>query len=278
MSDKKVKSLKFRIHEIIFEADTPLGKYFDIALILFIIASVITVVLESVPSYADRYHELFLALEWAFTIFFTVEYILRLYSVLKPMKYATSFFGIVDLLSILPTYISIFFAGTQSLMVIRAIRLLRIFRIFKMMSFLEDAEYISTALYKARRKIMVFLFAILLIVIIMGSLMYLIEGNVPDTDFDSIPRSIYWAIVTLTTVGYGDISPQTSLGQFIAAGLMILGYAVIAVPTGIVTNELIQPKETRTNTQSCMSCSREGHDDDAIHCKYCGDSINGEYT
>ena len=277
MSDSKGKSLKFIIHEIIFEADTPLGKYFDIALIVFIFTSVITVLLESVPTYAVKYHTLFISLEWAFTIFFTVEYILRLYSVLKPIKYATSFFGIVDLLAILPAYISIFCAGTQSLMVIRAIRLLRIFRIFKMVSFLADAEIISTALFNARRKIMVFLFTILLIVTIMGSVMYLVEGNIANTGFDSIPRSIYWAIVTLTTVGYGDISPSTSIGQFLAAGLMILGYAVIAVPTGIVTNELYKVPKKSTNTQSCISCSREGHDDDATYCKYCGHDINADH-
>ncbi len=278
MTNSKDKSLRFQIHEVIFEADTPLGKLFDIILIFAIIGSVVAVLLESVPTYAVDYLTLFHTLEWIFTIFFTIEYILRLYSVKKPIKYATSFFGIIDLLAILPSYISLFFVGTQSLMVIRAIRLLRIFRIFKMMSFLSEANYISTALFKARRKILVFLFAILLIVMIMGSIMYLVEGRTHESDFDSIPRSIYWAIVTLTTVGYGDISPHTNLGQFIAACLMILGYAVIAVPTGIVTQELVagsNPK--KTNTQSCMNCSREGHDDDAIYCKYCGEEINGDF-
>lgn len=275
MSSNKQIDLKHKIHEIIFEADTPAGKFFDIALLVFIIGSVLAVVLETVPSIFERYSEVIIILEWIFTIFFTIEYILRLYSTLKPLKYATSFYGIIDLLAILPSYLTLIFAGVQSLMVIRAIRLLRIFRIFKMVSFIEEAEYISRALFKSSRKILVFLFAILMIVVIVGSVMYLVEGSV-NPDFDSIPRSIYWAIVTLTTVGYGDISPNSNFGQFIAAFVMILGYAVIAVPTGIVTNELMTgKKQVQTNTQVCMSCSKAGHDDDATFCKYCGSEING---
>lgn len=269
---KDKNKTKFLIHEIIFEADTPAGKFFDVALLILIILSVITVLLETVPSAISRFSNLFYIFEWVFTIFFTIEYFLRLYSTLKPIKYATSFYGIIDLFSILPTYISIFFAGTQSLIVIRAIRLLRIFRIFKMIAFISEAELISKALYNSSRKILVFLFAILMMVVIVGSLMYLVEGGV-NPDFDSIPRSIYWAIVTLTTVGYGDITPNTGLGQFIAAFVMILGYGVIAVPTGIVTNELIRPKQVQTNTQVCMHCSRSGHDNDATYCKYCGNPL-----
>ena len=271
----KNSNLRFRIHEIIFEADTPLGKYFDIALLIFIISSVAAVLLETVPYYDEKYAQLFSTLEWIFTIFFTIEYVLRLYSVLKPIKYATSFFGIIDLLAILPAYISLLFAGTQSLMVIRAIRLLRIFRIFKMVSFISEAEYIAGALIAARKKILIFLFTILLITIIFGSVMYLVEGTKNPEQFDSIPRSIYWAIVTMTTVGYGDISPHTEFGQFIAAIVMILGYAVIAVPTGIITSELVKKKKESVNTQVCRHCSREGHDDDATFCKYCGNLING---
>lgn len=271
MKDDNKKNLRYKIHEVIFEADTPYGKYFDIALIVFIIASVVTVLLESVPSYNEKYGDLFLKLEWIFTIFFTIEYILRLYAVLRPWKYATSFYGIIDFLAILPTYISLFVVQSGSLMIIRAIRLLRIFRIFKMVTFVSEANSILRALMATRRKIQVFIFAVLLIVMVMGSLMYLIEGRVPDSNFDSIPRSIYWAIVTLTTVGYGDISPNTNFGQFIAACLMILGYAVIAVPSGIVTSELINPKNQKTiNTQSCRACSKEGHDNDAEYCKFCG--------
>ena len=275
MISNKRTDLKHKIHEVIFEADTPAGKFFDIALLVFIIASVLAVVLETVPTIYSKYAQIIKVLEWIFTIFFTIEYIMRLYSTLKPLKYATSFYGIIDLLAILPSYLTLIFAGSHSLMVIRAIRLLRIFRIFKMVSFIQEAEYISQALYKSSRKIAVFLFTILMIVIIVGAVMYLVEGSV-NPDFDSIPRSIYWAIVTLTTVGYGDISPSSSLGQFIAAFVMILGYAVIAVPTGIVTKELItNTKEVQTNTQACMHCSKAGHDDDATFCKYCGNLING---
>lgn len=274
MSTDDRTALKIKIHEIIFEADTPAGKFFDVALLIFIIGSVFAALLESVPSIIAKYTNVFYYFEWIFTIFFTIEYGLRLYSTFKPWKYATSFYGVIDLLAILPTYISIFFAGTQSLIVIRAIRLLRIFRIFKMVNFVSEAETISKALYNSSRKILVFLFAILMIVVIVGSVMYLVEGGV-NPDFDSIPRSIYWAIVTLTTVGYGDISPNTSFGQFIAAFVMILGYAVIAVPTGIVTNELINPKKVQKNTLSCVHCSKSGHDDDAIFCKYCGGEIHG---
>ena len=265
---------RFKIHEVIFEADTPAGKFFDVALLIFIIGSVVAALLESVPSFVNRFSNIFYIFEWVFTIFFTIEYGLRLYTTLKPIKYATSFYGIIDLLAILPTYISIFFAGTQSLIVIRAIRLLRIFRIFKMVSFISEAEVISEALRRSSRKILVFLFAILMMVVIVGSVMYLVEGDV-NPAFDSIPRSIYWAIVTLTTVGYGDIAPNTDFGQFIAAFVMILGYGIIAVPTGIVTNELISNKKVQQNTQACMHCSRSGHDDDATFCKYCGNLING---
>ncbi len=267
------KDIKFKIHEIIFEADTPLGKFFDIALFLFIVTSVLTVILESVPSYAARYGNLFTILEWIFTIFFSIEYALRFYSTLKPIKYVTSFFGIIDLLSILPSYLSFFFVGAQSFLILRSLRLLRIFRVFKMVSFVKDSEAITNALRHSRRKIVVFLFAILLIVTMVGALMYLIEGGIND-GFDSIPRGIYWAIVTLTTVGYGDISPITHFGQFVSSIVMILGYAVIAVPTGIVTSEMSKSRKTRTNTQSCRNCSKEGHDDDAIYCKFCGSDIH----
>ena len=273
MATQKNRDLKFKIHEIIFEADTPFGKFFDISLIIFIIASVAAVLLESVPTYNDEFRLFFHTIEWIFTIFFTIEYILRLYSVMKPMKYATSFFGIIDLLAILPTFLSLFISGTQSLMVIRALRLLRIFRIFKMVSFVAEAEYITAALISSRKKIQVFLFAILLMVTIIGSVMYLVEGGINES-YDSIPRAIYWAIVTLTTVGYGDIAPMTNFGQFLAAFVMILGYSVIAVPTGIVTSALVKNHKETVNTQTCMHCSKEGHDEDATFCKYCGNLIN----
>lgn len=264
-----------KLHEVIFEADTPAGKWFDIVLLIAILASVIIVIIESVPSYQAKYGTVFTALEWIFTIFFTVEYGLRLYAVHKPMKYATSFFGVIDLLSILPTFLSLIFAGTHSLMVVRGLRLLRVFRIFKLANFLSQGQVIVAALKASRAKIFVFVIFILIVVSIFGSIMYLVEGA-SNSQFDSIPRSIYWSIVTLTTVGYGDISPVTPFGQAIAAVIMIAGYAIIAVPTGIVTAEAMAAKkiEKKITTQSCRYCSKEGHDRDAVYCKYCGEILN----
>lgn len=264
---------KEKIHEIIFEADTPMGKSFDIFLMVMIIASIVVVMLESISDLQANYQEIFYILEWIFTIFFTIEYGLRLYCVYSPMKYARSFYGVIDLLSILPTYLSLLIAGTHTLMVIRALRLFRVFRIFKLAHFLKEGHIIVQALKASRAKITVFLVFILLIVMIMGSLMYLIESD-QNSGFTSIPRSIYWAIVTLTTVGYGDIAPQTPFGQFIAAAIMIMGYVVIAVPTGIVSSELFNQKELQHNTQACRYCAQEGHDDDAVYCKYCGEILN----
>ena len=271
------KNLSFRekLHEIIFEADTKVGKAFDIILIILIILSVLVVMIETVPSIHAEFSDLFFYLEWIFTTVFTLEYILRLWIVKKPMKYATSFYGIVDLVSILPSFLAVFFGGIHSLMVIRALRLLRIFRVFKLANHFRQGVVLAIALRRSIPKISVFLFAILLITMIFGSIMYLIEAN-SGGGFDSIPRSIYWAVVTLTTVGYGDISPKTDLGQFIAAIVMVLGYAVIAVPTGIVTNEMMNTSDKDINditTQHCQSCSKDGHDIDAEYCKYCGYSL-----
>ncbi|MEM6965844.1 MAG: ion transporter [Bacteroidota bacterium] len=272
---RKFHPLREKIHEVIFEADTPDGKLFDVLLIISIIASVLVVTLESVQSIQDRYGLLFDVLEWIFTIFFTIEYILRLYVVYKPLKYALSFYGIIDLLSILPSYLSLIFIGYESLMVIRAFRLMRIFRIFKLGKYSREGRRIMSAMRASSRRIFVFLMFVLLLVTIFGSVMYLIEGSYPNSSFDSIPRSIYWAIVTLTTVGYGDISPQTSFGQFIAAMVMILGYAVLAVPTGIVTSELInEATKSHNNTQSCRHCTADNHADDAKYCDQCGELLN----
>ncbi len=285
---KEYSPTRERIFEIIFEADTPIGKWFDILLIIAIIASVCIVMIESVDSINDRFKLLFRILEWVFTVLFTLEYLLRLYVVHRPWKYALSFFGIVDLLSILPSYLSFFFYGSQSLMVIRAIRLLRVFRIFKLVNYSKDAQHITSALSASRRKIFVFLTFVMLLVIIFGSVMYLIEGSQPGSPFDSIPRSIYWAIVTLTTVGYGDISPNTSFGQFLAAIVMLLGYAVIAVPTGIVSSEMTKENKKgkkkkkngkkeepqHLNTQVCSECLFDDHADDAYFCKICGTALH----
>jgi voltage-gated potassium channel len=262
--------LRARLHEIIFEADTPAGKAFDVALLLAIAASVAAVMLESVAPIRERYGRQLYLVEWFFTILFTIEYVLRLFCVRYPLRYARSFFGIVDLLAVLPTYLSALLPGAQSLLVIRVIRLLRIFRIFKLTRYLGEARTLTIALRASRHKIIVFVGGVLSIVIIMGALMYLIEG--PASGFTSIPRGVYWAIVTMTTVGYGDIAPRTIIGQTVAAFVMILGYAIIAVPTGIVSAELVQATRDSMSrkTQACPGCGAQGHDADAGYCKRCG--------
>ena len=255
------------LYEIIFKADTRAGKLFDVALIAAIAISVLVVMLDSVGFINHEYGSLLYALEWVFTILFSLEYILRLSCVGQPIKYATSFFGIVDLLAVLPTYISIFLPGSQYLLVIRVLRVLRVFRVFKLVQYMSEAKILIRALLASRRKIIVFLFTVLTLVVIFGSLMYLIEGS--KNGFTSVPRSIYWAIVTLTTVGYGDISPKTSFGQALAAIIMILGYGIIAVPTGIVTVELARAHEKSMTERVCPQCHSAGHDRDAVYCKYC---------
>ena len=261
-------TLREQLHEIIFEADTPAGKAFDVALLWLILLSVLTVMLESVSSVRAQYGFVLRAVEWLFTLLFTGEYILRLYSVRRPGRYATSFFGLVDFLAVLPTYLSLFVAGTQSLLVIRALRSLRVFRVLKLAKFLGEANFLLAALRASRAKITVFLGTIMAIVLIVAAFMYLIEGE--ENGFTSIPTAAYWAIVTMTTVGYGDIAPQTVPGRALAAALMFLGYAIIAVPTGIVSAELAGQTSRNVSTQACPSCSAEGHDHDATHCKYCG--------
>ena len=269
------RQLRDYVHEVIFEADTPGGKVFDIGILILIVLSVITVMLESSDDWSEAYGDLFFWVEWVFTIVFTIEYVMRLWVTIRPWKYALSFYGIIDLLAILPSYLSFFLAGTQYFVIIRIIRLLRVFRIFKLGQFLGEGDQLRRALIASRNKITVFLFAVTLLVIIIGSIMYLIEGG-RNEGFSSIPRAVYWAIVTLTTVGYGDITPQTNIGQFLSAIVMITGYAIIAVPTGIVTNEMISDgREAKfTNTQVCRFCAREGHADDAVYCKYCGGRLN----
>ena len=257
------------LHEIIFEADTTAGKTFDVVLLGLILLSTIVVMLESVRSLRASYGPAFLAFEWFITVLFTIEYVLRLVSVRRPLRYATSFFGLVDLLAILPTYLSLVIPGSQYLLVVRVIRLLRIFRVLKLVEYLKEAILLQQALKASRRKISVFLLTVVTLVIIIGALMYVIEGETHG--FDSIPTSIYWAIVTLTTVGYGDVAPETALGQLLASVVMLLGYGIIAIPTGIVTIELSRASSQEpVSTQVCPVCGREGHDYDAIHCKYCG--------
>ena len=258
-----------RLHEIIFEADTRAGRLFDFALIWLILLSVATVILESVRHVRQQYGELLYALEWLFTVLFTIEYVLRLLSVRRPLRYATSFFGVVDLLAIIPTYLSIFVPGSQYLLVIRILRLLRIFRLLKLAEYITEAATLRRALRASQRKISVFLSVVVLLVIIIGALMYVVEGE--EHGFTSIPVSIYWAVVTLTTVGYGDLSPRTPFGQMVASIVMIIGYGIIAVPTGIVSVELAHAaRQQSVSTQSCPACGAEGHDPDALCCKYCG--------
>ncbi len=260
-----------RLFVIIFEADTPAGKAFDVGLILGIVVSVAVVMLDSVESLQAQYGSLFYTLEWFFTGLFTVEYLLRLACVGRPLGYAKSFFGVVDLLAILPTYLNIIAPGTRYLLVIRVLRVLRVFRILKLVQYLEEASLIHTALKASARKIFVFLFTVITLVVVLGSIMYLIEG--PENGFTSIPRSVYWAIVTLTTVGYGDITPETTIGQVLASLVMIIGFSIIAVPTGIITAEFSQATRRRF-TRTCQQCSGEGHDPDAGFCKYCGETLS----
>jgi voltage-gated potassium channel len=261
--------LRHRLHEIIFEADTPAGKGFDVLLLLAIVLSVLSVMLESVDSIAAEHGVLLNRVEWTFTLIFTLEYWLRLWVVQRPIRYALSFFGLVDLLAVIPTYLSLFVGGAQSLLVIRVFRLLRVFRVLKLTHFLYEAQILRAAMLASLRKIIVFLFAVLSMAILAGTVLYLVEGSAHG--FTSIPRGMYWAIVTLTTVGYGDIHPATPLGQMLASILMILGYGIIAVPTGIVSAELVRAsRDDPVSTQACPSCSEEGHAFDAVYCKGCG--------
>jgi voltage-gated potassium channel len=261
-----------RLHTLIFEADTPGGRAFDILLLIAILLSVAAVVLESVESIGNRYAAPLRAVEWFFTAIFTLEYTLRLIAVKRPIKYATSFYGLIDLMAILPTYAALLLPGAQSLMAIRLLRLARVFRIFKLTTHVGESRVLLAALRAARPKITVFLVFVLTVICSIGAVMYVVEG--PESGFTSIPESMYWGIVTLTTVGYGDITPQSPFGKFMASLIMILGYGVLAVPTGIVTSELtMATRRSRISTQACPACSHQGHDSDAKHCKYCGAAL-----
>jgi voltage-gated potassium channel len=267
-----MSALRDQIKIIIFGTDTKAGKLFDVVLIVTIVLSIITVLLDSVVEYNQKYGHIFSVAEWTFTIMFTVEYLLRIFSIRRPLSYIFSFFGIIDFLAVLPTYLSLFMPGTEVFAVIRVLRVLRIFRVLKLVQFMGEADLLLKAMIASRRKIFIWLFFVMNIVIILGSIMYLVEGE--ESGFDSIPRSIYWAIVTLTTVGYGDISPETNLGQAIAAVIMILGYSIIAVPTGIVTSEITFAAKN-TNEQRCIVCGKEGLVADAKFCSSCGSKLTG---
>ena len=287
MEPEQKHNWKTKLHEIIYEADTPSGKLFDIVLLIAILASILLVMLESVSSFDEKYHDFLNISEWIITILFTLEYILRMVTVKKPMKYVTSFFGIIDFLSTVPKYLSMIFIGTHALVALRALRLLRVFRILKLARYLGASNQLANAIKASKAKIAVFLFAVIIASVIFGTIMYLVEGE--ENGFTNIPKSVYWCIVTLTTVGFGDIAPQTPLGQLIATIIMILGYGIIAVPTGIVSAEFTKSSGTKENisdevheqlktvmlsTQSCANCLAEKHQDDAEYCHRCGHELH----
>lgn len=263
--------LQNKLNEVIFGTETPAGKAFDVALIAAIVLSVTAVILDSTNMFSERYEKMLLILEWCFTVIFTLEFAARLYCSPHPLRYAKSFYGVIDLLAILPAYLSIIFSGTQYFLVIRLMRLLRVFRILKLLRYSGEANVLIRSLWAARLKIQIFLFTVLVFATVFGSFMFVVEG--PEHGFTSIPEGIYWAIVTITTVGYGDISPATPLGKMLASLVMIIGYSIIAVPTGIITAELANEIRLDRDSKKCDSCGRAGHDGDAMHCKFCGEEI-----
>ena len=267
-----MSTFREKIKIIIFGTDTKAGKLFDVVLIISIVLSIITVMLDSIIEYNQQYGHILRIAEWTFTIMFTVEYLLRISAIRRPSSYIFSFFGIIDLLAILPTYLSLFMPGTEVFAIIRVLRVLRIFRVLKLVQFMGEADMLMTAMIASRRKVFIWLFLVMNIVIILGSVMYLVEGR--NTGFDSIPRSIYWAVVTLTTVGYGNVVPQTSLGQALASFIMVLGYSIIAVPTGIVTSEITFAAKS-TKEQRCVVCGKEGLSEDAKFCSNCASKLTG---
>jgi voltage-gated potassium channel len=260
-----------RLHQVVFESDTPAGRAFDLALIGLVLLSVVVVSVETVRGMPAGVYRALRSAEWTLTVVFTVEYVLRLIAVRRPLAYAASFYGVVDLLAILPTYVSLVVPGAQALLVVRVLRLLRVFRVLKLSRFLSEAQTLTSALRASSRKIAVFLLTVSTLVVVIGSLMFVVEG--PENGFTSIPTAMYWTVVTLTTVGYGDVSPRTGLGRTLASLVMILGYGIIAVPTGIVTAELTQGRARPVSGQACPTCGAEGHDADARFCRRCGTQL-----
>ena len=263
--------LKHKLYNIIFESDTPSGKTFDIALMACIVVSILLTIFDSLINHHVG-STIMVVLEYVLTIFFTAEYLARLYCSPNPRAYALSFFGIIDLLSILPMYLGFFLHGARFMIVLRSIRLIRIFRIFKLFSFLNEGYLLLDAIMASMRKILVFFLFVVIMVICIGTIMYMVESNTPGSPFTDIPTSIYWAIVTMTTVGYGDITPITPLGRFLSSVVMLLGYTIIAVPTGIVSASMMDGKKTGSK-KICSNCGRAGHDENATHCKYCGSEL-----
>lgn len=269
------EELKHKIYMVVYDTDTREGKNFDVLVIAFIIASVGVVILESLSFFPPSFKSFLNVLEWVFTVFFTIEYLMRIYCDPKPSEYVFSFFGAVDLLATLPTYLSFFFPGAHGLLTIRIFRLIRVFRVFKLFSYWNEGEQLLLSLKASSKKIIVFFVFVLLLVICTGTMMYMVEGDVENTSFPDIPSSIYWAIVTTTTVGYGDITPVTSLGRFLSAFVMLLGYTVLAVPTGIVSAQMITDHKKRAAIP-CPHCHKPGNEPDAAYCKYCGSKLNPE--
>lgn len=261
-------TLKSQLYQIIFGTKTTAGKRFDLVLICFILVSVLALMLDSIETISRSYGETIRVIEWIFTLVFTLEYAVRIYCSPKPWRYITSFYGVIDLLSVLPTYFTLLVSGTNFLLFIRLIRVLRVFRVLKLVRYLSEANILMRAIFQSRRKVLVFFFCVLVLATVFGSLMYAVEG--PRSGFTSIPKGIYWTVVTITTVGYGDITPQTAIGQVIAALAMLTGYSIIAVPTGIFTAELAQEIQRDKLRYTCASCLKAGHDADALHCKHCG--------
>ncbi len=270
------QELKDKLYEIIFEADTFWGKTFDVALIGCISFSILIVVLESLNSIPPRFALALEITEYVLTVFFTLEYFLRIYCSPRPKEYVLSFFGLVDLMATLPVYLEFFLPGSRYFLIIRAFRLIRVFRIFKLFSFLAEGHLLLVSLRQSFNKILVFFFFVVIMVMAIGTIMYIIEGNEPGTAFNNIPNSIYWAIVTMTTVGYGDITPVTGLGRFLSAIVMLMGYTIIAVPTGIVSATMINESNKKRNKRTCPHCGKKGHDENATYCKFCGQELDAE--
>ena len=274
-TDKASESpFKLKLRRIIFGTDTPAGRYFDLGLMLCIVISVTLVFLDTVARVHEKYGDIIVMLEWGFTVIFTIEYLLRLYCSAKPLSYAKSFYGIVDLLSVLPTYLALLFPGANFTMVIRILRLFRIFRVLKLLRYLSEGNLLLRAMLQSGRKVFIFFFSVSLIVVVLSAVMYVVEG--PENGFTSIPKSIYWTIVTITTVGYGDITPGTPLGQAIAAFTMLLGYSIIAIPTGILTAEISQEIGRTRDLRRCSNCLKVGHENNALYCDHCGSELESE--
>ena len=274
-TDKASESpFKLKLRRIIFGTDTPAGRYFDLGLMLCIVISVTLVFLDTEARVHEKYGDIIVMLEWGFTVIFTIEYLLRLYCSAKPLSYAKSFYGVVDLLSVLPTYLALLFPGANFTMVIRILRLFRIFRVLKLLRYLSEGNLLLRAMLQSGRKVFIFFFSVSLIVVVLSAVMYVVEG--PENGFTSIPKSIYWTIVTITTVGYGDITPGTPLGQAIAAFTMLLGYSIIAIPTGILTAEISQEIGRTRDLRRCSNCLKVGHENNALYCDHCGSELESE--